>query len=337
MKILYAVQATGNGHISRAIELMPYLEKLGEVDVMLSGANATLNAPFYVKYRSKGLSLFYSKCGGLHYRRMWQENSLFRAYREAKALPVENYDLVLNDFDFITAKACALKNVASVQFGHQASFMSSLTPRPATQSVAGEWVLRNYAPATHYVGLHFDQYDDFIFPPVIKQEILHADVRNDGHITVYLSAYEQDCLQHHFEALSYLHFHWFLPGVKQPFRRGNISYFPVDNALFNKSLINCHGLITGGGFETPAEALYLQKRLMCIPIRGQYEQRCNAAALSAKGITVLEDADTDEFAGQIEQWLQMPDLRYRQLANDVPSTLEMVISLSAGKQNTMVA
>jgi hypothetical protein len=29
MKILYAVQATGNGHISRAIELMPHLEKYG--------------------------------------------------------------------------------------------------------------------------------------------------------------------------------------------------------------------------------------------------------------------------------------------------------------------
>jgi len=26
MKIFYAVQATGNGHISRAIQLMPYLE-----------------------------------------------------------------------------------------------------------------------------------------------------------------------------------------------------------------------------------------------------------------------------------------------------------------------
>jgi hypothetical protein len=30
MKIFYAVQATGNGHISRAIQLMPYLEKLGD-------------------------------------------------------------------------------------------------------------------------------------------------------------------------------------------------------------------------------------------------------------------------------------------------------------------
>ena len=34
---------------------------------------------------------------------------------------------------------------------------------------------------------------------------------------------------------------------------------PVNNELFNKSLETCNGLLTGGGFEGPAEALYLGK------------------------------------------------------------------------------
>lgn len=42
MKIFYAIQGTGNGHISRAMELLPYFEKYGSVDVFLSGDN---NAP----------------------------------------------------------------------------------------------------------------------------------------------------------------------------------------------------------------------------------------------------------------------------------------------------
>lgn len=33
MKILYAVQATGNGHISRAHQLYPYLREMGETDI----------------------------------------------------------------------------------------------------------------------------------------------------------------------------------------------------------------------------------------------------------------------------------------------------------------
>ncbi|NBR37369.1 MAG: hypothetical protein EBT80_08470 [Chitinophagales bacterium] len=44
MKIFYAVQATGNGHISRAMTLMPHLQKWGTVDVFLSGNNSHLRA-----------------------------------------------------------------------------------------------------------------------------------------------------------------------------------------------------------------------------------------------------------------------------------------------------
>jgi len=131
MKIFYAIQATGNGHISRAMELLPYLQKFGEVDIFLSGANSTLplNAP--IKYRSKGLSLFYTCDGKLDYRKIIGRISPFRVMKEVRDLPVENYDLVINDFECITSLACARKKVPSVNFGHQASFVSDKTPRPA--------------------------------------------------------------------------------------------------------------------------------------------------------------------------------------------------------------
>lgn len=321
-KIFYAVQATGNGHISRAIQLLPYLKRFGEVDVFLSGANATLDSELPVKYRSKGLSLFYSRCGGLNYKKMWQDNSMVRAIKEARQLPLESYDFIINDFDFITAKACKLKDLPSVHFGHQASFQSDHTPRPAERSVLGEWILKRYAPATQYLGLHFQPYANFIKPPVIKDQLIQASPTNEGHITVYLSAYEQHCIAHHFTSLPDVHFHWFLHDINRIERVGNITYMPISNELFNQSLLGCAGIITGGGFETPAEALYLGKRLMCIPIRGQYEQRCNAAALEAAGICVLEDAATDHFANDILAWLNDPVPAYRQQACQVIQTLE---------------
>ncbi len=332
MKIFYAVQATGNGHISRAIQLMPYLQKLGTVDVFLSGANATLPAPLPIQYRSNGLSLFYSTCGGLDYKQMWKHNSIRRALREAKDLPVEKYDIVINDFDFITAQACRNKKVTSVQFGHQASFMSNKTPRPEKSSYFGEMILQRYAPATHYLGLHFQPYDSFIFPPVVKDVFLQANPTDEGHITVYLPAYQQDCIESHLRSLSHLHFHWFLKGITEIQRVGNITFYPISNDLFNESLINCHGIITGGGFETPAEALYLGKRLMCIPIRGQYEQLCNAAALEKMGVKVLEDADTDHFAQDISQWMNAEKPVIAQHANNVPETLQYLVDLYGNKQ-----
>jgi Glycosyl transferase family 1 len=53
-------------------------------------------------------------------------------------------------------------------------------------------------------------------------------------------------------------------------------------------MMHCTGVLCGGGFETPAEALFLKKKLLVIPMKGQYEQQCNAAALKTMGVPVLK-------------------------------------------------
>ena len=156
MKIFYAVQATGNGHISRAMELLPYLQQYGKVDIFLSGANSTLSLDGPVKYRSKGLSLFYTCNGSLDYKKIVRHIAPWRIMKEVRDLPVEKYDLVINDFDCITSLACSKKKIPSVNFGHQASFLSPNTPRPEKPSRAGEWILKNYARATHHIGSIFN-------------------------------------------------------------------------------------------------------------------------------------------------------------------------------------
>ena len=59
MKILYAVQGTGNGHLCRAIDIIPHLREFGEVDVLVSGIQADIELPFEVKYRYHGLSFIF--------------------------------------------------------------------------------------------------------------------------------------------------------------------------------------------------------------------------------------------------------------------------------------
>src|SRR5689334_19927010 len=103
MNIFYAIQATGNGHISRAMELLPHLQQYGNVDIFLSGANSSLVLDAPIKYRSNGLSLFYNCNGGLNYWKMMKRYHPFELKKEIHELPVEKYDLVINDFEYITA------------------------------------------------------------------------------------------------------------------------------------------------------------------------------------------------------------------------------------------
>jgi uncharacterized protein (TIGR00661 family) len=320
MKIFYAIQATGNGHISRAMELLPFIRQYGEVDIFLSGSNANLNADLPVKYKSKGVSLFYGNRGGLDYWKMLKEFSLGRIWKEAKELPVEKYDIVINDFESITSLACKLKHVPSINFGHQASFVSDKAPRPKKKDIAGEMVLKHYATAAAYIGLHFEQYDDFIFSPVIKNDILAADVKDKGHVTVYLSHYSDEMVLNSLKNISDVRFEVFSKKIKQTTVAGNITFIPVDNKAFNQSMVTSCGVITGAGFETPAEALYMGKKLMCLPIKGQYEQLCNAEALKNFNVPVVNTIDQN-FAVTIEQWLNSVNPKSLQLSH---STYEIV-------------
>ena len=323
MKIFYAIQATGNGHISRATQLYPYLQKFGEVDFFLSGNYASLKTDLPIKYKSDGCSLHYSKCGGLDYWEIAKNIQPIQMYKDAKSLPLKDYDVVINDFDSITSLACKMQKVNSVQFGHQASFVSENTPRPEKRSIKGEMILKHYANSPKQIGLHFEKYDSFIHPPIIKDEIVLAEPKDLKHITVYLPSFDKDCLEKAFNKLSDVQFHWFLNDIQTKHTVGNITYFPVSQNLFNESLIHCHGIITGGGFETPAEALYLQKKILSIPIRDHYEQECNAAALKKLGVPVVYEVG-DNFDQIIENWLNSVVIYPKMEANNIPETLQFL-------------
>lgn len=324
MKIFYAVQATGNGHIARAMEILPFLKRYGQVDVFLSGSNSSLEVDLPVKYRSKGLSLFYGKRGGLNYMKMAAEFSPLRIWKEAHDLPVEKYDIVINDFDCITSLACRLKKIPFIHFGHQASFASPLTPRPASKDLIGEMILKRYAASKHTMGLHFDSYDQFIYSPIIKSSVIQAAPSNKGHVTVYLGHYSDKVLESYFSLLDDIEFHVFSKAVKERTRKGNITFLPVNGKSFDESLISSAAVITGAGFETPSEALYLNKKLLCVPIRGQYEQLCNAEALRGFNVTVVERID-DLFALHVKRWMQSGITRQLKLAHSTEQIIEQVI------------
>ena len=301
MKIFYAIQGTGNGHISRAIQLYPYLKKYGEVDFFLSGSNAHLNTDIPIKFKSKGLSLFYKHTGGLDYNKIVSSLS-FNIYKDARSLPVDEYDLIVNDFEFVSSLACSIKKVPCVHFGHQASFQSIKTPRPKGMNPLGNLILEKFVKSNKHIGLHFDAYDENIYNPIIKEEIIAATPINDGHITVYLPQYSLAILEPHLLKQSNFHFEVFTKDVTGIVCKNNITYYPINNSQFTSSMIRCYGIITAGGFETPAEAMYMNKKVLSIPIMNHYEQECNSVALGKKGVMVLKKIDQN-FAQYFDQWV----------------------------------
>ena len=328
MKIFYAIQGTGNGHISRAIQLYPYLKKYGEVDFFLSGSNAHLNTDIPIKFKSKGLSLFYKHTGGLDYNKIVSSLS-FNIYKDAKSLPVDEYDLIVNDFEFVSSLACSIKKVPCVHFGHQASFQSIKTPRPKGMNPLGNLILEKFVKSNTHIGLHFDAYDENIYNPIIKEEIIAATPINDGHITVYLPQYSIALLAPHLLKQSQFHFEVFTKEVTGIVCNKNITYYPINDRQFTSSMIRCFGIITAGGFETPAEAMYMNKKVLSIPIMNHYEQACNSVALEKKGVMVLKKIDQN-FAQYFNQWIHVKNPIKLNLTHTTAQIVDILIQ-SANK------
>jgi uncharacterized protein (TIGR00661 family) len=303
MNILYAIQGTGNGHLSRAVDIIPELQKYGKLDLFVSGAQAEVVLPYPVKYKSKGLSFYFGKQGGINFLKTFQNNSSKDVIKEIKNFPVEKYDLVINDFEPITAWACRKKEVPIIGLGHQAALLSKKSPRPKFVDPFGEWMLKNYAPVKKYVGFHFDEYDKNIFTPVVRTAIREASVKDMGHYTIYLPAYDDKKLVQLLLKISKVKWHIFSKHTKKPYHVGRISVYPVSGHDFIESVVTASGVLCGAGFETPAEVLHLNKKLLVVPMKSQYEQHCNAAALKKLGVPVLKKVKKKSIK-KIEAWLE---------------------------------
>lgn len=286
MRILYAIQGTGNGHISRARDIIPILKQYGELDILISGSQAEVDLEYPVTYRFHGLSFIFGKKGGVDIFKTFKCVKFLRLINEIRTLNVHQYDLILNDFEPISAWAAILKGKKCIGLSHQAAVIHPFAPKPDKTDWFGYFILKYYAPVKMAYGFHFRTYADKINLPIIRKEVRALEVKNEDHYTVYLPAYGDERI---IAVLSQLEasFKVFSKHSSSGRKEGNVEIIPINNKLYLKSLSECTGVICGAGFEGPSEVLFLKKKLLVIPMKGQYEQQCNAAALKKIGVTVL--------------------------------------------------
>ena len=301
MKVLYALQGTGNGHVSRARELVPHFEQVCDLDVAMTGSQSQLGLDNEPDYQLSGLSFSFGKTGKVDYLGTLKNLHPLEFIKDVKDFPIEEYDLLVNDFEPVTAWAAKRKGVPSVAMSNQAAFMSENTPRPDKRSRFSEFVLKRFAPTDEHVAFHYQEYDSFIHTPLIRSEVRELIPENKGHITVYLPAYGLERTVSLLKWIGDKEFEVFSKGTDYDFQDENVRVRPISNVDYLESLRTCDGLLTGAGFEAPSEALFLGKKLLVVPMRNQYEQVCNAEALADLGVPSVRKF-SDKTISTIGDW-----------------------------------
>jgi uncharacterized protein (TIGR00661 family) len=335
MKILYAIQGTGNGHIARAFEVIGHLKRHGDVDLLISGTQCDIKLPWKVKYRFHGLSFIFGQNGGIDLK---QTLLCFRPYellKEIFALPVYQYDIVLNDFEPVSAWACKLRNVKCIGISHQSAVLHPKAPRPQVKDFFGKAILKYYAPVSTAHGFHFKSIDKQISNPVIRDDVRWAKKMDRGHYTVYLPSYSDDKIIRILSQFKHTRWHVFSKHSTASYQIDNISIDPVNKDKFTKSLVSGKGVLCNAGFETPAEALFLGKKLCVIPMKGQYEQHCNAAFLASMGVTCLSSFSKE--LTKIQQWLDSSEPIQMKYTDDLAEIIDDLLANNAPQMHPELA
>ncbi|GEN75094.1 glycosyltransferase family protein [Chryseobacterium hagamense] len=316
MKILYAFQGTGNGHVARAQEIVPILKKYAAVDTLISGHQSQLKADFDINFQYRGVSLLYNKTGGLSYRKTFTNNSFTEAIKDMREIELSKYDLIINDYEPLTGWACQLKKLPMIELSHQASMLFKETPKPEKKDFLGNLILKYYVPGERRIGFHFENYHPQIKKPVIRRKIRNLYPEKKGFYLVYLPSFSDENI---IKVLKQIPVEWkiFSKYSRLQFRKNNIEVFPIDELQYLNAFENCEGILCNAGFESPAEALFMDKKLFVIPIHNQYEQECNACALDRMGIPNSKVLDPEE----IRNWVSAD----QHLKVDYPDDIEEIL------------
>ncbi len=298
MRVLYGVQATGNGHISRSRAMAKAFARFPDVKVdwLFSGRppDALFDMVCFGNYQWRRGLTFTTRAGRIRPLATALQARPHRLYKDIRELPVADYDLVVSDFEPVTAWAARLQGKYSVGIGHQYAFCQDV-PVSGDNPLARA-IMRWYAPVELPAGLHWSAFGQPILPPIIDREELQGVKQRDDRIVVYLPFEDPAEIVKLLAPLRQYRFFIYHPGVPHE-DRGNLHFRPPSTTAFRHDLARCQAVISNAGFELISEALSLGKRILVKPLAGQMEQHSNATALQQLGLATAVDAlQTDTVA-----------------------------------------
>ncbi len=301
MKILYGVQATGNGHITRARVMAPALAQEGiEVDFLFSGRppEKLFNMEPFGDYQTRRGLTFTVNDGKIDRWRSLAQNNLLQLVKDIRALDLQQYDLIISDFEPITAWAAKLQRKPCIGIAHQYAF-SYPVPGPRIGRVMMP-MIRFFAPVQQGIGLHWHHFDSPILPPLIEAQPYPITVQS-GMILVYLPFENREQIRQWLLPFSDYEFHVYCD-IDHPEEDEHIFWRPLSRDAFRQAQACCDGVIANCGFGLASEVLQAGKKLLTKPLTGQPEQISNAAVLEHLGLAeVFDELEADQFyrwAGQ---------------------------------------
>jgi uncharacterized protein (TIGR00661 family) len=309
MKILYGVQGTGNGHISRANALSDVFQRYPDVEVtwLVSGRepNNLFEAHGQQMYR-RGMT-FVSEQGQVSYLKTVLNNNPLTLARDIYQLNLDRFDVLITDYEPVLSWAARLRKRKTIGVGHQYAFRYQVPVKGG--NFFNQGILNRFAPSDTGLGLHWHHFDQPLLPPICDIGKPEPGQTQDNKIVVYLPFEDQQRVIAALAPISEYEFYLYSPDLVNNGLEnegyGHIKTRALSRQGFKSDVMSAHGVISNSGFELISECLSIGMRLLTKPLHKQVEQLSNAAALEQLGYAqVVNDITT----ANVQHWLRTSEL-----------------------------
>jgi len=284
MKILYGVQGTGNGHISRASAMFEAFKIYPDLEVewLLSGRDQDLGCGAIEEFKWRRGLTFITSAGKINAWQTLRHNKLKTFFTDVKELDLSSYDLVISDYEPVISHAARRRKIPLTGIGHQYAFSFDIPKSGANPAV--NFIMKAYAPVTQPVGLHWHHFNYPILPPILDIDLpAEMPVALTNKVIVYLPFESIQSIFDIIRDMSTYEFYIYHPQFIEDRDERHIHCRKISRLGFKKDLLDAQHVITNSGFELISECLQIGKHILTKPLHGQMEQLSNAKALQELG------------------------------------------------------
>jgi uncharacterized protein (TIGR00661 family) len=292
--ILYGVNGEGAGHSTRAKEVLTHLVSQGHAVHVASFDRGLRNLQGHFDViEIYGFRFAYVN-NRVRYKRTIAKN-LVTVPEAAKSISrlkdlvdEQKIDLVITDFEPLTCHVGHRKHLPVISIDNQHCLTNAVVSYPRQyrrDATAAKLVTRFMTPrANAYLVISFfsapvRKRDTFLFPPLLRQEILDATPTDGNHVLVYVTSPAPELAR----LLSSVRCPFVAYGFGREGQDGNILYKKPSLEGFFADLTSAHAIVANSGFSLVTEALHLGKPYMAVPVSHQFEQIFNAYWLQKSG------------------------------------------------------
>jgi uncharacterized protein (TIGR00661 family) len=300
-RILYGIQCTGNGHISRSREIIQMLlkqhgDEIESIDVCLSGDLSQISIEdLNVVYKFPGLHMEMVN-GKIGVWKTLKSVNLLEFFRSALSIDLSQYDIIVSDFEPVTCWAGLLRRRKVLGISNQYKFLSKKLLKSLSPNLFfNKTLTRVVCPVGDYISFDYLKEGERDFFPIIRESLRRVSLSKEDFYLVYLNTYPLEDLVKFFELFPHQQFYIFSKDCSEARDYENIKIRPIDKVHFTEKLLRCRGVITHTGFQTTSEALYLGKKLLVMPIEKQIEQIYNTRVLDKFGVVSVAKLEVGVF------------------------------------------